>query len=133
MDRGWPQNFERKIAIRSKTHRRKAALLKQNNKELRKRNIAFRDTIQALSVYYKRSFNEKSVISYKTNHYFAKVLKNHLTLGSAKNFFRPLGPHFGQKRRGGGAGPPGPLPWICHCLSPECLICCSISTRFCLH
>ena len=31
MDRGWPQNFERKIAIRSKTHRRKAALLKQNN------------------------------------------------------------------------------------------------------
>ena len=59
MDRGWPQNFERKIAIRSKTHRRKAALLKQNNKELRKRNIAFRDTIQALSVYYKRSFNEK--------------------------------------------------------------------------
>ena len=33
MDRGWPDNFERKIAIRSKTHRRKAALLKQNNKE----------------------------------------------------------------------------------------------------
>ena len=28
-----PHNFERKIAIRSKTHRRKAALLKQNNKE----------------------------------------------------------------------------------------------------
>ena len=33
MDRGWPHNFERKIAIRSKTHRRKAALLKQNNKK----------------------------------------------------------------------------------------------------
>ena len=33
MDRGWPHNFEIKIAIRSKTHRRKAALLKQNNKE----------------------------------------------------------------------------------------------------
>ena len=33
MDRGWPHNFERKIAIRSKTHRGKAALLKQNNKE----------------------------------------------------------------------------------------------------
>ena len=31
--RGWPHNFERKIAIRSKTHRGKAALLKQNNKE----------------------------------------------------------------------------------------------------
>ena len=33
MDRGWPHNFERKIAIRSNTHKRKAALLKQNNKE----------------------------------------------------------------------------------------------------
>ena len=33
MDRGWPHNFEIKIAIRSKTHRRKAALLKQNDKE----------------------------------------------------------------------------------------------------
>ena len=33
MDRGWPHNFERLIAIRSKIHRRKATLLKQNNKE----------------------------------------------------------------------------------------------------
>ena len=33
MDRGWSHNFERKIAIRSKTHRRKAALVKQNNNE----------------------------------------------------------------------------------------------------
>ena len=33
MDRGWPHNFERKIAIRSNTHRGKAALLTQNNKE----------------------------------------------------------------------------------------------------
>ena len=33
MDIGWPHNVEIKIAIRSKTHRRKAALLKQNNKE----------------------------------------------------------------------------------------------------
>ena len=57
MDRGWPHNFERKISIRRNTHRRKAALLKQNNKE--EKNIAFRDTLQALSVYYKRSFNEK--------------------------------------------------------------------------
>ena len=31
MDRGWPHNFERKIAVRS--NRRKAALLKQNSKE----------------------------------------------------------------------------------------------------
>ena len=29
MNRGWPHKFERNIAIRSKTHRRKAALLKQ--------------------------------------------------------------------------------------------------------
>ena len=33
MNRGWPHNFERTIAIRCKTHRRKAAVLKQNNKE----------------------------------------------------------------------------------------------------
>ena len=33
MDRGWPHNFERKISIRSNTHRRKAALQKQNNKK----------------------------------------------------------------------------------------------------
>ena len=34
MDRGLPHNFERKIAIRSKTDRRKlAALLRQNNKK----------------------------------------------------------------------------------------------------
>ena len=58
MDRGWPHNFEIKIAIRSKTHGRKAALLKQK-RQGRKRNIAFRDTIQALSVYYKRNFNVK--------------------------------------------------------------------------
>ena len=31
MERGWPHNFERKIAVRS--NRRKAALLKQNSKE----------------------------------------------------------------------------------------------------
>ena len=32
---------------------------------------------------------------------------------SQKNFFRPFGPQFGLKIRGG--GPPGPLPWIRHC------------------
>ena len=30
MDRGWPHNFERKTTIRSKTHRRKSALLKRS-------------------------------------------------------------------------------------------------------
>ena len=31
---------------------------------------------------------------------------------SKKIFFRPFKPHFGLKIRGGGSGPPGPLPWI---------------------
>ena len=34
--------------------------------------------------------------------------------GLQKNFFRSFGPQFGLKIRG--AGPPGPLPWIHHCL-----------------
>ena len=38
--------------------------------------------------------------------------------GSYKNFFQPLGPHFGPKIRGGHAGgPPRPLPWIHHCIA----------------
>ena len=37
---------------------RESALLKHNNKE-EKKNIALRDTVPALSVYLKRSFNEK--------------------------------------------------------------------------
>ena len=57
MERGWPHNFERKIAIRSKTHGKEGSA--PETKQGRKRNIAFRDTIPALSVYYKRSFNEK--------------------------------------------------------------------------
>ena len=32
---------------------------------------------------------------------------------SPKKFFRPFGPHFGRKIRGG----PGPLPWILHCIA----------------
>ena len=58
MDRGWPHNFERKIAIRSKTHRKKGSS-PETKKQGRKRIVAFRDTIPALSDYYKRSFNEK--------------------------------------------------------------------------
>ena len=58
MDRGWPHNFEIKIAIRSKTHRRKAALLKQNNKE-EKEILPFVTQYQPLGVFYKRSVNEK--------------------------------------------------------------------------
>ena len=58
MDTGQPHNFKRKIAIRSKTHRKKGSS-PETKQQGRKRNIAFRDTIPALSVYYKRSFNEK--------------------------------------------------------------------------
>ena len=53
MDRGWPHNFEIKIAIRSKTHRRKAALLKQNNKE-EKEILSFVTQYKPFSVYYKK-------------------------------------------------------------------------------
>ena len=31
-----------------------------------------------------------------------------------KYIFRPFGPQFGLEIRGGGVGPPGPLPWIRH-------------------
>ena len=58
MDRGWPHNFERKVAIRSKTYRRKAVLLKQNNKE-EKEILSFVTQHKPFSVYYKRSFHEK--------------------------------------------------------------------------
>ena len=57
MDRGWSHNFERKIGIRSEIHRRKAALLKQNNKE--EKEILPFVTQYKPSVYYKRSVNEK--------------------------------------------------------------------------
>ena len=33
---------------------------------------------------------------------------------SQKKLFRPFGPQFGLKIRGGGGRPPGPLPWIGH-------------------
>ena len=61
MDRGYQQKKKRKIAIRNKrnSQKLKSALLKQNMQRGSKRNVAFKDTMQALSVYYKRSFNGK--------------------------------------------------------------------------
>ena len=51
MDRGQPHNFEKKITIRSKTHRKEGSYQAPETKQKgRKRNIAFRDTIPALSV-----------------------------------------------------------------------------------
>ena len=51
-------NFESKIAIISKTHRKEGSS-PEAKQQGRKRNIAFRGTIPALSVYYKRGLNEK--------------------------------------------------------------------------
>ena len=58
MDRGWPHNFEIRIAIRRKNSQEKSSA-PETKQQGRKRNIAFRDTVQALSVYYKRNFNVK--------------------------------------------------------------------------
>ena len=49
--------LKEKLLLEVKLAERKAALLKQQ--QGRKRNNAFRGTIPALSVYYKRCFNEK--------------------------------------------------------------------------
>ena len=87
MDRGWPHNFERKIAIRSKTHRRKAALLKQNNKE-EKEILPFVTQYKPLVSIIKEA-SMKKVNSYKTNHYLGKVLKNHLTLRRHAKLYPP--------------------------------------------
>ena len=88
MDRGWPHNFERKIAIRSKTHRRKAALLKQNNKE-EKEILPFVTQYKPLVSIIKKALMKKCIISYKTNNYLAKFLKNHLTLGYTRKITPP--------------------------------------------
>ena len=53
-----PTQFERKAAIRNITQR-KSSLLIETKQQGRKRNMAFHDTILTLSVYYKRSFDEK--------------------------------------------------------------------------
>ena len=56
-------------------------------------------------------------MSYKTNLYLAKFLKNHLTLGRVSKIIPPT-----MVQEEGRWNP-----------SPEFLICCSISKRFCLH
>ena len=152
-------NFERKIAIRSKTHRRKAALLKQNNKE-EKEILPFVTQYRPLVSIIKEALMKKCNLlqnqplpcqSFKEPLNPRTYTQNHIPRhgtrrgemeplsggsrspsdkrgggGLQKNFFRPLGPHFGRKIRGA-------LPWIRHCPSSEFLIRCSISKRFCLH
>ena len=58
IDKGCPQTIIENLLSDIKFIERESALLKHNNKR-GKRNIAFRDTVPALSVYFKRSFNEK--------------------------------------------------------------------------
>ena len=53
IDRGYPQTMIENLLSDTKFIERESALLKG------KRNIAFCDTVPALSVYFKRSFNEK--------------------------------------------------------------------------
>ena len=54
-----PPIFDRKPTVRNKVHKRESKLLKQNSKEEKEIIIVIRDTIPALSVYYKGSLNEK--------------------------------------------------------------------------
>ena len=75
-----PTNYDRKPSIRYKVHR-EGVCSPETQQQRGKRNIAFRDTVPALSVYFKRSFDG---ILYKTNRYFAKVSKNHLSFPTRK-------------------------------------------------
>ena len=58
MDRGYPQTLVENLPSEIKFTERKTKLLKQNNMEEKEIRIAIRDTISALSVYYKGSSNE---------------------------------------------------------------------------
>ena len=51
-------NYDRKPSIRYKVHR-EGVWSPETQQQRGKRNIAFRDTVSALSVYFKRIFNEK--------------------------------------------------------------------------
>ena len=57
IDRGFPKTMIKNLLSNIKFTERESALLKHNNKG--GKNIAFRDTVPALSVYFERSFNEK--------------------------------------------------------------------------
>ena len=79
MDRGWPHNFERKIAIRGKTHRKKQhSWKKKNNNKEEKEILSFVTQYKPLVSIIKEALM-KIVISYKTNHYLANFLKRTAT------------------------------------------------------
>ena len=112
MDRGWPHNFERKIAIRSKTHRRKAALLKQNNKE-EKEILPFVTQYKPLVSIIKEALM-KNCNLIQNQPQPCQILKNHLTLGRTRKIIPPT-----LVQEEGRWNP-----------SLEFLMCCSISKRF---
>ena len=87
MDRGWPHNFERKIAIRSKTHRRKAALLKQNNKE-EKEILPFVTQHKPLVSIIKEALMKNCNLM-QNQPLPRQILKNHLTLGRTRKIIPP--------------------------------------------
>ena len=74
----------RKPSIRYKVHREGVCTPKHNNKEEKESLAAFHDTVPALSVILKKKFLWKNGIFYKTNRYFAKFLKNHLSFPTRK-------------------------------------------------
>ena len=112
MDRGWPHNFEIKIAIRSKTHRRKAALLKQNNKE-EKEILPFVTQYKPLVSIIKKALM-KNCNLIQNQPLPCQILKNHLTLGRTRKIIPPT-----LVQEEGRWNP-----------SLEFLMCCSISKRF---
>ena len=74
-------------------HRRKATLLKQNNEEERE-ILPFVTQYKPLVSIIKKALMKKCIISYKTNNYLAKFLKNHLTLGRTHKI---IPPHHGTR------------------------------------
>ena len=75
MDGGYPQSLMENLLLEIKFT--KGSLNPLKNQQRGKRNIVIRDTIPALSVYYKGSLNEKWTLICKANYDFNKFLKNH--------------------------------------------------------
>ena len=59
IDRGYPQTMIETLLSDIKFIHREGVCTPETQQQRGKRNIAFRDTVPALSVYFKRRFNEK--------------------------------------------------------------------------
>ena len=113
MERGWPPNFERKIAVRS--NRRKAALLKQNSKE-EKEILPFVSQYKPLVSIIKEALM-KNCNHIQNQPLRCQILKEPL---NRRTYTQNHSPTMVQE-----GGYMEPLPRV--------FICCSISKRFCLH